>query len=162
MFTEAQQPERWKDQAMPTISASEKSNASNWMSAGFNIYGAYDLGLSALEQKLFDPCMIELLTKIRVSGHYQSTCRSDPSTPRTSSREAATRGIPSRAHLGLVRAFDVSAGAFSGHVQAAYGQPVSESSQYSYANMRCVETLGSLVIHGLSETHLTEEFIARF
>jgi hypothetical protein len=29
---------------MLTVSTSEKNDAINWMSAGFNIYGGYDLG----------------------------------------------------------------------------------------------------------------------
>jgi hypothetical protein len=38
---------------MLTVSTSEKNDAINWMSAGFNIYGAYDLAQSALNRKIF-------------------------------------------------------------------------------------------------------------
>jgi hypothetical protein len=52
-------------------------------------------------------------------------------------------------------------GAFSGHVEAAYGQQVAESSQYSFANMSFREALGILVIEGLAERqYLTDEFTA--
>ena len=40
---------------MLKISDREKDNALSWMSAGFNIYGAYDLEKSTLPRRVFDP-----------------------------------------------------------------------------------------------------------
>ena len=40
---------------MLKVSGAEKSHALSWMSAGFHIYGAYDLAASTLNRKIFDP-----------------------------------------------------------------------------------------------------------
>jgi MAC/Perforin domain len=152
-----------EEKIMPllTVSQSEKSNAINWMSAGFNIYGAYDLALSTLPRKIFDPRKAPLgdetpLGKLPVYMAFRPLKTSDFFRASGDGRDAFQSKFAARASV------DLSVGAFSGHVEAAYGEQVAESSQYSYTNMSFREALGMLVLDGLADAqYLTDEFAAR-
>ena len=130
------------------------------MGAGFNIYGAFDLAQSALNRRVFDPGKAPAgeetpFGKLPVYMAFRPLKTSDFFFASGDGRESFQSKFAARASV------DVSVGAFSGHVEAAYGQQVAESSQYSYANMSFREALGILVIEGLAETqYLTDEFTA--
>lgn len=146
---------------MLTVSTSERSNAINWMSAGFNIYGAYDLASSVLPRRVFDPGKAPVgedtpVGKLPVYMAFRRLGTSHFFKASGDGRDSFQSKFAARAGV------DVSVGAFSGHVEAAFGQQVAESSHYSYANMSFVEALGIVVIDGLSQTqYLTDEFTER-
>jgi hypothetical protein len=123
------------------VSTSEKNDAINWMSAGFNIYGAYDLAQSALNRKIFGKAPEGKedtpFGKLPVYMAYRPLKTSDFFLASGDGRDSFQSKFAARASV------DVSVGAFSGHVEAAYGQQVAESSQYSHANMSFREVLGS-------------------
>jgi hypothetical protein len=131
----------------------------SWMSAGFNIYGAYDLAASTLNRKIFDPAKAPAgdpdtpFGRLPAYLSYRPIKISDFFFAGGDGRDSFQSNFASRASV------DVSVGAFSGHVEAAYGRRVAESSQYAFANMSYREMLGNLTLEGLSDTrYLTDEF----
>lgn len=141
------------------ISESEKSSAVSWMSAGFNIYGAYDLATSTLQRKIFDPRKAPVgqeetpFGRIPAYMSFRPIKTSDFFYASGEGRDSFQSNFAARASV------DVSVGAFSGHVEAAYGRQVAESSQYSFANISFREMLGNLVLEGLADgKYLSDEF----
>ena len=146
---------------MLKISDREKDNALSWMSAGFNIYGAYDLEKSTLPRRVFDPQKAppgddSPFGRLPSYMSYRPLKTTDFFLAAGDGRDSFQSQFAARASV------DVSVGAFSGHVEAAYGKQVAESSSYSYANFSFREVLGILVIHGLADTkYLTDEITER-
>lgn len=146
---------------MLRVAAAEKSNAISWLSAGFNIYGAYDLATSTLNRKIFDPAKAPAGDEDTPFGRlpaylsYRPIKNSDFFHASGDGRDSFQSSFAARASV------DVSVGAFSGHVEAAYGRQVAESSQYAFANISYREMLGSLTLEGLADSrYLTDEFAA--
>jgi len=136
------------------------SSAVSWMSAGFNIYGAYDIAASTLQRTIFDPAKAPTnpddtpFGKLPAYLSYRPIKTSDFFYASGDGRDAFQSAFAARASV------DVSVGAFSGHVEASYGKQIAESSQYSFTNISFRDMLGNLVLTGLADTkYLSDEFI---
>jgi hypothetical protein len=145
---------------MLTLLPSDRADAVNWLSAGFNIYGEYDLAQSTLRRRIFDPRKAPLgedspFGRLPAYMAYRPVKTTDFFLASGDDRDSFQGKFAARASV------DTSVGAFSGHVEAAYGQQVAESSQYSYANMSFRSLLGNLVLEGLAKSeYLSDDFLA--
>ncbi|MDX1998747.1 MAG: MAC/perforin domain-containing protein [Thermoanaerobaculia bacterium] len=149
------------DQPTPlTLPTSESSNVLSWIGAGFNVYGAYDLAASALRSKVFDPAKAPKGDEQTPFGRlpsymaYRSVGDSDFFYASGEGRDSFQSKFAARAEI------SASGAVFSGHVEAAYGRQVAESSQYSFANVSFRDFLGNLVLERLDSRYLSDEFLA--
>ena len=142
------------------LAATERANALSWMSSGFNIYGAYDILQSSLQTKIFDPAKAPgaggdtPFGKLPAYLEWRPQPVSDFFYASGENRESFASKFAARASV------DVSVGAFSGHVEAAFDRSVSESSSYSYANVSYFATLGNLTQVKYDEAYLSDGFRA--
>lgn len=149
-----------KPQDSLTVLQAESSNVLSWMSAGFNVYGAYDLSISALRSKVFDPAKAPKSDEQTPFGRlpsyltYRSVGHSDFFHASGEGRDSFQSKFAARAEI------TASGAVFSGHVEAAYGRQVAESSQYSFANVSFRSFLGNLVLERLDPRYLSDEFLA--
>ena len=146
---------------MLEIATTVTSSAVSWMSAGFNIYGAYDLAGSTSQRQIFDPRKAPTspeetpFGKLPAYLSYRPIKQSDFFYASGDGRDAFQSAFAARASV------DVSVGAFAGHVEASYGKQIAESSQYSFTNISFRDMLGNLVLSGLGDTtYLSDEFTA--
>lgn len=143
---------------MSMLSVQVKSNIDQWMSAGFNIYGAYDLATSALQRRIFDPSKARKVDSdigpLPEYLSYRPLPDSNFFNASGDGRESFQSRFAARATV------DTSIGAFTGHIEATFGQQVAESSQYSFANLSFRDMHGNLVLDRLGDTQfLSQEFV---
>jgi hypothetical protein len=106
------------------LTLTEQSEILSWMNAGFNIYGAYDIG-SALNAVIFDATKAPLKDKVTPVGRlpkyldYRPQGESKLNVVSADSRESYQDQLAAKASV------EVGYGAFSGHLEASFDSSVA-------------------------------------
>jgi MAC/Perforin domain len=138
----------------------EQSEILSWMSVGFNIYGAYDIG-SALNAVIFDPAKAPVKDKVTPVGKlpkyldYRPQGESKLLVISAESRESYQDQLAARASV------EVGYGAFSGHLEASFDSSVAQSANNSYSTISFQNMFGHVVQTDFDEAYLSDAFLKR-
>ena len=138
----------------------ERSEILSWMSVGFDIYGAYDIG-SALNAVIFDPAKAPVKDKVTPVGKlpkyldYRPHGESKLLVISAESRESYQDQLAARASV------EVGYGAFSGHLEASFDSSVAQSANNSYSTITFQNMFGHVVQTDFDEAFLSDAFLKR-
>lgn len=142
------------------LTVSAQSEILSWMNAGFNIYGAYDIG-SALNAVIFDATKAPLKDNVTPVGRlpkyldYRPQGESKLSVVSADSRESYQDQLAAKASV------EVGYGAFSGHLEASFDSSVAQSANNSYSTISFQNIFGHVVQTDFSEAYLADAFLQR-
>jgi MAC/Perforin domain len=141
-----------------TLSELRAATPGAWLGVGFNIYGAYDLLKSSLTTQVYDPNKaasrdVDPFGSLPEYVSWRPLSIKDAFTATGETRESFQGAFAARGSV------DMSVGAFTGHVELAYGHSVSESSGFSFANYSFLGVSGNLALStDHFDRYLADEF----